>query len=76
MEEVIKKWKLNKRVIADKMGMTVVVFNNKLSKTHNSNFTTQEKYALRNVLLELMKDIDSATDIDFNDALKSMLEIP
>lgn len=75
MKEIIKKWKLNKRVLAEKMGMSVIIFNNKLSKKHKSDFTQQELFLLRNVLIELMNELDTATDIDFNDALKTMLEV-
>lgn len=74
VRNVIKKWKLNKRVLAEKLGVTVAVFNNKLSDKHQLEFSTQEKHALRNALIEMMNDLDEATNIDFNDALKTMLE--
>lgn len=73
--EVIKKWKLNKRVLAERIGLTVEVFNNKLNPEHASVFSQDEKFALRNVLIEMMTDLDGATDIDFNDALKTVLEL-
>lgn len=74
--EVIKKWKLNKRVLAERMGLTVEIFNNKLNIKHASIFTQDEKMALRNILIEMMTDLDKATDIDFNEALKTLLDVP
>ena len=75
MKDIIIKWKLNKRVLAEKIGMTVNVFNNKLNPKHKSAFSQQELFSLRNAMIELMNEIDTATDIDFNDALKTMLEV-
>lgn len=73
MQKVIENWKLNKGLLASKMGMPEGTFNNKLSEKHTAYFTDAEIIKLKGVLIELRNDIDADTDIDFNDALKAML---
>ena len=68
--QVINKWKLNRALLASKMGMPKGTFNNKLSLSHASQFSNEENIKLIGVLREMSNDIDSVTDIDFNDALK------
>jgi lipopolysaccharide biosynthesis glycosyltransferase len=74
MEQVIIRWKLNRVVLASKMQMPKGTFNQKVLGNHNS-FTKEERLKLRNVLIELLTELDRATDIDFNDALKTILEV-
>lgn len=69
MREIINKWELNKELLASKMGMNAVLFEAKL----NTKFTQKELIKLKGILIELKNDLDSITDIDFNDALKSIL---
>lgn len=69
MQEIIEKWKLNKGLLASKMEMPLGTFCNKLSDKHTAYFTDAEKIKLKGVLIELRNDLDSVTDIDFNDAL-------
>jgi len=52
------------------MGMPKGTFNNKLNPSHTSTFSNEENIKLIGVLREMAVDIDSVTDIDFNDALK------
>ena len=73
MEEVIISWKLNRVVLASKMDMPKETFNQKLLGVRNS-FTQQERMKLRNVLILLLNELDEATNIDFADALKTVVE--
>ena len=70
MLEVIKKWKLNQTLLAQKMGMSKVVFVNKLN---GDGFSDDELIRLKMVLRELYSDLDGVIDIDFNDILKSII---
>lgn len=70
MLEVIKKWKLNQTLLAQKMGMSKVVFGNKLN---GNGFSEDELVRLKMVLRELYSDLDDVIDIDFNDMLKSII---
>lgn len=72
--QVIDKWKLNRGHLASKMGMPKGTFNNKLNTVHTSTFSNEENIKLIAVLREMTKDIDSVTDIDFNDALKALVK--
>ena len=71
--QVVDKWKLNRAVLASKMGMPKGTFNNKLNPTHASQFSNEENIKLIGVLREMAVDIDSVTDIDFNNALKALV---
>jgi len=70
MLEIIKKWKLNQTLLAQKMGMSKVVFGNKLN---DNSFSDDEKIKLKMILRELYSDLDDVIDIDFNDMLKSII---
>lgn len=70
MLEVIKKWKLNQTLLARKMGMSKVVFGNKLN---GDGFSEDELVRLKMVLRELYSDLDDVIDIEFNDMLKSII---
>jgi hypothetical protein len=70
MLEVIKKWKLNQTLLAQKMGMSKVVFGNKLN---GDGFSEDELIRLKMVLRELYSDLDGVIDIEFNDMLKSII---
>lgn len=72
MKKLIDKWKLNKRLLASKMNMTSMTFGNKLN---NNTFDEKELIQLRIVLRELYSDLDSVIEIDFNDAMKVILNI-
>ena len=50
--------------------MTSMTFGNKLK---NNSFDEKELIQLRMVLRELYTDLDSAIEIDFNDAVKVIL---
>jgi len=74
MQEIIEKWKLNKGLLASKMQMPLGTFCNKLSEKHSTKFSDAEIIKLKGVLIELRNDLDSVTDIDFNDALKVIVK--
>ncbi len=69
IEELINNWKLNRALLASKIGMQKSTFNNKLNSSHDSQFSNQELFKLKTVLLELKEDLNIA-DTDFNEALK------
>jgi len=73
MQKVIEKWKLNKGHLASKMNMPLGTFCNKLTPKHTASFSDAEIIQLKGVLRELSADLDSVTDIEFNDALKSIV---
>lgn len=72
--QVVDKWKLNRALLAFRMGMPKGTFNNKLSASHASQFSNEENIKLIGILREMSNDIDSVTDIDFNDALKALVK--
>jgi hypothetical protein len=55
------------------MNMPLGTFCNKLSPNHTTQFTDAETIRLKMVLKELCVDIEGITDIDFNDALKTIV---
>lgn len=73
MEEIINKWKLNKGLLAFKMTMPLGTFCNKLSSNHPTQFTDAELIRLKMVLKELYGDLEFIMQIDFNDALKTIV---
>ena len=73
MKKTIDKWKLNKSVLASKMGMTNTTFNKKVEK---NSFTESETLQLKMILRELYYDLDELVGIDFNDALKLAVTKP
>lgn len=74
MEQVIIRWKLNRVILASKMQMPKETFSQKVLGKNNS-FTKEERQKLRNVLIQLLIELDRVTDIDFNDALKKVCEV-
>jgi len=70
MEKLINKWKLNKGLLAKKMNMPLGTFCNKLSSKHNTQFLDSELIQLKMILKELQDDIFNEVEIDFNDAMK------
>jgi len=73
METIIKKWKINKSLLASKMGMTNTTFNKKLDSSNTNSFSESEMVELKMLLKEMCDDLGSVVDIDFNDALKLMV---
>lgn len=74
MENIIDKWKINKSVLALKMGMTNTTFNKKLNQKNSNNFSDAELIQLKMILKEMNSDIESIIEVDFNDALKMMVK--
>lgn len=73
MNKLIEKWKLNKGLLAKKMSMPLGTFCNKLSPKHSTEFSEEEFIRLKLVLKELDEDIAKEIEIDFNDALKMIV---
>lgn len=61
---------MNQTLLAQKMGMSKVVFGNKLN---DELFVDDEMVRLKMILRELYSDLDDVIDIDFNDMLKSII---
>lgn len=72
MQQVIEKWKINKGLLASKMEMPLGTFCNKLSQKHPTQFSGSETVKLKGILIEMRNDLDEVTDIDFNEALKTI----
>ncbi len=73
MHTIIEKWKVNKGLLASKMNMPLGTFCNKLSPKHTTQFTDAEMIRLKMVLKEMGVELDGASNIDFNDALKVVI---
>lgn len=74
MHDLIEKWKLNKGLLASKVGMPLGTLCNKLSAKHSTQFSEEEMLKLKGVLRELQNDLDGVTDIEFDDALKQFVK--
>ena len=68
IQEIIIKWKLNKALLASKLKMKKGTFQNKLNPAHQTKFTNEELFQLKQVLIELSNDLDGIEQ-DFNEAL-------
>ena len=66
---IIERWKLNKALLASKIEMKASTFNNKLNDCHDSCFTEQELFRLKNVLVQLRDELGIVEGGDFNEAL-------
>ena len=73
MEKLINKWKLNKGMLAKKMNIPLGTFCNKLNSKHTTQFSDAEIMQLKMILKELQDDIFNEVEIDFNDALKTIV---
>lgn len=73
MHEVIEKWKLNKGYLASKMGMLTGTFCNKLNPNHSTQFNDAEIIRLKLILKELAGDLEGISQVEFNDALKTIV---
>jgi hypothetical protein len=56
------------------MNMPLGTFCNKLNPKHSAYFTDAETIQLKAVLMDLSGDIDALGGIDFNDALKAIVD--
>jgi hypothetical protein len=73
MHEIIEKWKLNKGLLASKMGMLTGTFCNKLNPTHTTQFSDTEIIRLKMVLKDMVTDLETVSEVEFNDALKAVV---
>lgn len=53
--------------------MPLGTFCNKLNPKHPTQFLDVEIIKLKGVLIDLQNDLDGVTDIEFNDALKTII---
>lgn len=74
LHQTIEKWKLNKGLLAFKMTMPLGTFCNKLNPKHSSEFNDAEIIRLKLILKELYGDLEWIMQIDFNDALKTIIK--
>lgn len=70
LKEVIDKWRLNRTLLAEKMGMSKDAFNKKLNEQDGRFLDEQETRELSKILLELKTDLESGEVDEFNDALR------
>lgn len=73
MHTIIEKWKINKGLLASKIEMPLGTFCNKLNPKHSASFSDAELIRLKLTLKEMGVELTEATDIDFNDALKTIV---
>lgn len=74
IESVINKWKINKSVLSEKMGMTNTTFNKKLDSSKTSEFSDKELIQLKMILREMCGDLEEVIEIDFNSAMSSIIK--
>lgn len=74
IETIIKKWKINKSLLAEKMGMTNTTFNKKLDSSKDGEFTDKELVQLKMILKEMCSDLEEVIEIDFNDAMSLIVK--
>lgn len=58
IKKIIDKWKLNRVLLAGKLGISKGSFNNKLSQIKTYKFTPEEEKKLKDVLQKLKKDLE------------------
>ena len=73
MQKIIEKWQINKELLASKMGLKFNVFYNKLNPQHPATFTDKEIIRLKMILKELQSELEGVSQIEFNDALKTLI---
>lgn len=73
IETTIKKWKINKNLLTEKVSMTNTTFNKKLDSSKNGDFTDKELIQLKVVLKEMCGDLGEVIEIDFNDAMSAIV---
>lgn len=74
IETTIKKWKINKSLLAEKVGMTNTTFNKKLDSSKDGEFTDKELIQLKMVLKEMCGDLEDVIEVDFNDAMSAIVK--
>lgn len=72
-QELIRKWKLNKGFLASKMNMLKGTFSNKLSPNHPTQFKHGEKIQLRDLLIEMSKELAEINPVDFEKTMQSLI---
>lgn len=58
IEQIIIKWKFNRSLLADKMGMPKGTFNQKVNPDHTAKFTDKEVFRLKMILSELREELE------------------
>ncbi len=70
LAEIIKKWKLNKALLASKLNLLKGTFLNKLNNNNGASFTDDELVLIRCALIELRNDLSVIDEIDFETAMR------
>lgn len=70
LRQIIDTWKVNRALLASKIGISKGAFNNKLNEVKTYRFTEAELNALCNVLIHMRDALGVVESADFNDALK------
>lgn len=74
IQEIIIKWDLSRAFLASKIGMSRGTFSNKLSPKHSTQFTPQELIKLRDLIIEMDKDIEGIDAVDFEETMKQVFK--
>ena len=70
LRAIIDTWKINRSLLASKIGISKGAFNNKLNEVSTYRFSDTELNRLCLVLIELRDTLGAVESADFNDALK------
>ncbi len=57
--DLVNEWKINKRLLAERMGVNAYTLKMKLARKPNYTFTDSDTEALKRVLVELKEEINS-----------------
>ena len=78
INELIMKWKLNRALLASKIGMPQSTFNNKLNPKHFTSFNKKEIELIKVILSQLKDELDQYHLIEHNNKfqVKSILLNP
>lgn len=70
VSEIIEKWKLNKTLLAEKLGMPKGTLSHCLAGKQYYTFSEVQLEKLKVILIELRNDLDQIDQVDFNEALR------
>lgn len=74
LHELVQKYSLSKTYLAKRLDMPLGTFCNKLSEKHTAYFTPDELVKIHNVLSEMCKDIDETEVLNFETAIKKLVQ--
>lgn len=74
LSQTIDKWKVNKGLLASLMPMPQGTFNNKLNESQTAyRFTDEEEEKLKEILRDMIGDLEIVAGITFNKALSTIV---